>query len=83
MNCINKEIFINAAPEVVWRHLEGPDLLAGWLMRNTFRPEVGSEFQLRKTESGGWDGIINSRLVEFAPPGPPLKQILNRPDLGP
>ena len=68
MNCINKEIFINAAPQAVWRHLEDPDLLAGWLMRNTFRPEAGAEFQLRKPESGGWDGIINSRLVEFEPP---------------
>ena len=29
MTSINKEIFIKAAPEVVWRHLEDPDLLAG------------------------------------------------------
>lgn len=48
MNPIRKEIFINAAPEFVWRHLEDPDLLAGWLMRNNFRAEAGTEFQFWK-----------------------------------
>jgi uncharacterized protein YndB with AHSA1/START domain len=68
MNNIRKEIFINAAPEVVWRHLEDPDLLAGWLMRNDFRAEPGARFTFSKPESGNWNGIIDSKLVEFEPP---------------
>lgn len=68
MNTIRKEIFINAAPELVWRHLEDPELLAGWLMRNNFRAEPGAEFEFRQKPSGNWDGRIISRLVELEPP---------------
>jgi uncharacterized protein YndB with AHSA1/START domain len=68
MTSINKEIFINAAPEVVWGHLEDPNLLAGWLMRNNFRAEAGTDFQFWKKADGDWDGTINSHLVEFEPP---------------
>jgi uncharacterized protein YndB with AHSA1/START domain len=68
MMTIDKKIFINAAPEAVWRHLEEPDLLAGWLMRNNFQATPGTDFQFLKTASGEWDGTINSRLLEFDPP---------------
>jgi len=68
MMTIDKKIFINAAPEVVWRHLEDPDLLAGWLMRNNFQARSGTDFQFWKPAAGEWDGTINSRLVEFDPP---------------
>jgi uncharacterized protein YndB with AHSA1/START domain len=68
MNNIQKEVFINAPPEVVWRHLEDPELLAGWLMRNNLRTEKGAEFQFQQQPSGNWDGTIHSRLVEFEPP---------------
>lgn len=44
MTTIRKEIFIEAPPERVWRHLEDPALLAGWLMRNDFRAEPGAGF---------------------------------------
>jgi uncharacterized protein YndB with AHSA1/START domain len=53
---------------VIWRHLEDPDLLAGWLMRNDFRAEKGAGFQFWKQAAGEWDGTISSRLVEFDPP---------------
>jgi uncharacterized protein YndB with AHSA1/START domain len=65
---IDKRIFINAAPEAVWRHLEDPDLLAGWLMRNNFQARPGTDFEFWKPASGEWDGTISSRLVEFDPP---------------
>ena len=68
MNNIRKELFINAQPEVVWRHLEDPELLAGWLMRNNLRAEKGADFQFMQQPSGNWDGTIQSRLVEFDPP---------------
>lgn len=68
MNNIRKEIFINAAPESVWRHLEDQDLLAGWLMRNDFRGEPGTAFSFWQKASGNWDGTIHSQLVEFDPP---------------
>ena len=65
---IDKKIFINAAPEAVWRHLENPDLLAGWLMRNNFQARSGTDFEVWKPASGEWDGTISSHLVEFDPP---------------
>jgi uncharacterized protein YndB with AHSA1/START domain len=65
---IDKYVFINAPPAVVWRHLEDPDLLAGWLMRNNFQARVGTDFHFWKPASGQWDGAINNRLVEFDPP---------------
>jgi uncharacterized protein YndB with AHSA1/START domain len=65
---IDKKIFINAAPEAVWRHLEDPDLLAGWLMRNNFQARPGTDFEFWKPASGEWDGTISSHLVEFDPP---------------
>jgi uncharacterized protein YndB with AHSA1/START domain len=68
MMTIDKQIFIEAPPETVWRHLEDPDLLAGWLMRNNFKGRPGTEFQFRKPVAEPWDGIIHSRLVEFEPP---------------
>lgn len=68
MITIDKKIFINATPEAVWRHLEDPDLLAGWLMRNNFQARPGADFQFWKTASGQWDGTISSRVVECEPP---------------
>ena len=68
MIAIDKTIFIQAKPEQVWRHLEDPDLLAGWLMRNTFEARQGAKFQFLKDSSGEWDGAIESQLVEFEPP---------------
>lgn len=68
MNEVRREIRIEAPPEVVWRHLEDPDLLAGWLMRNDFRPELGRSFRFYAEPSGGWDGVLHCVLEEFDPP---------------
>ena len=37
-------------------------------MRNDFRGEPGATFQFSKPGAGDWNGIIQSRLVEFEPP---------------
>ncbi len=68
MSVIRKEIEINAPIETVWRYLEDRDLLAAWLMRNDFKPELGREFRFYKQASGNWDGILYCKLVELAAP---------------
>jgi uncharacterized protein YndB with AHSA1/START domain len=68
MSVIRKEIEINAPIETVWRYFEDHDLLAAWLMRNDFKPEVGREFRFYKQPSGNWDGILDCKLVELEAP---------------
>jgi uncharacterized protein YndB with AHSA1/START domain len=68
MTVVKKEISVNAPPETVWRYLEDPDLLAAWLMRNNFSGNVGERFEFFARPSNDWDGVVECRLVEFAPP---------------
>jgi uncharacterized protein YndB with AHSA1/START domain len=68
MSVIVKEIHVKAEREVVWRYLEDPSLLAGWLMRNDFRPERGRTFHFWATSHTDWDGTVSCELVDFDPP---------------
>ncbi len=68
MTVIEKSISVGASRETVWRYLEDPELLAGWLMRNNFSGRVGDDFQFFARPSGDWNGVLNCRLVEFDPP---------------
>jgi uncharacterized protein YndB with AHSA1/START domain len=68
MSVIRKEIEINASIETVWGYLEDRDLLATWLMRNDFKPELDREFRFYKQPSGNWDGILDCKLVELEAP---------------
>jgi uncharacterized protein YndB with AHSA1/START domain len=68
MNVIQREVRIEASPQTVWRHLQDPDLLAGWLMRNDYRPEVGAEFRFYSTPHSDWDGVVHCRVVELDEP---------------
>lgn len=50
-------------PEKIWRALTTPHLLEEWLMKTTFRPELGHVFQF----SGDW-GSVDCKILEMEPP---------------
>jgi uncharacterized protein YndB with AHSA1/START domain len=54
-------------PAKVWRVLTTREHLARWLMENDFAPRVGHRFQFRAKPVGGWDGIVNSEVLELVP----------------
>jgi uncharacterized protein YndB with AHSA1/START domain len=68
MTVIQKEISLKATREIVWRYLEDPDLLAAWLMRNSFGGRIGERFQFFSRPTNEWDGVLQCRLVEMEPP---------------
>jgi uncharacterized protein YndB with AHSA1/START domain len=68
MSVIEKKIHIDAAPQDVWRHLDDPQLLAGWLMRNDFKPQKGCRFHFWSAPKGEWDGRVQCEVVEIEPP---------------
>ena len=51
------------SPEKLWRALTDSSLLAQWLLKNNFEPEVGREFQLRNEPVQNWDGIIDCKVL--------------------
>ena len=55
-------------PELVWRALTTPELLARWLMPNDFQPTVGHEFTFTTDPGPGFDGVIRCRVLEIDPP---------------
>jgi uncharacterized protein YndB with AHSA1/START domain len=54
-------------PAKVWQVLTTQEHLAAWLMPNDFEPRVGHRFQFRSKPVGGWDGIVNSEVLELVP----------------
>jgi uncharacterized protein YndB with AHSA1/START domain len=68
MTVVKKEITVNAPREAVWQYFEDPDLLAGWLMRNSFTGKLQKEFQFYAQPSDDWDGTVFCTLVEFRRP---------------
>ena len=61
-----EKIFAHA-PEKLWRALTEPALLKEWLLRNDFLPEIGREFQFRNEPVGGWDGVIDCKVLALDP----------------
>ena len=65
---ISFEFDLRHAPAKVWRALTDPTLLAEWLL-----PVIdlalapGAEFTFRTQPVGGWDGIVNCRMLEIEP----------------
>ena len=55
------------APEKLWQALTEPALLTQWLLRNSFLPEIGREFQFRNEPVGGWDGVIDCKVLVLVP----------------
>jgi len=54
-------------PEKIWRALTQCALVEEWLMKNDFQPVVGHRFSFRSTPVPGWDGVINSEVLEIEP----------------
>lgn len=59
------------APEKLWRALTESDVMAQWLMKNDFAPEVGRKFQLRAEPMPQWNGIVDCEVLVVEP----LKQL--------
>ena len=56
-------------PEMVWEYLTRSELMELWLMKNTFQPVVGTDFQFRTNPipSLDFDGIFYCRVLEIVP----------------
>lgn len=50
-------------PERLWRALTQPHLMAAWLMKTDFAPEIGHRFQLH----GEWGGVLDGEVLEIEP----------------
>ena len=50
-------------PEKIWRALTEPHLIAEWLMKNDFRPDVGHHFNL----TGEWGGVLDCEVLDIEP----------------
>ena len=50
-------------PEKIWRALTEPHLIAEWLMKNDFRPDIGHRFNL----TGEWGGLLDCEVLDIEP----------------
>lgn len=55
-------------PERIWRALTDPKAIAAWLMENDFEPRLGHKFQFRAQPMPGWNGIVDSEVIELDKP---------------
>lgn len=68
MRNIKQTILLPHPPSVVWKALTISESLERWLMPNTFdRLEEGHIFQFRTNPMPGFNGIIDCKLLDFAP----------------
>lgn len=65
---IRFEAFYPFAREQVWAALIDPVSMGEWLMPNDFKPVAGHQFQFRTKPAPGFDGVVNCRVLELAPP---------------
>jgi uncharacterized protein YndB with AHSA1/START domain len=65
---IRKFAFYPFPPDLVWRALTEPDVLASWLMPNDIKPVVGHRFQFRTKPAPGFDGIVHCEVLEAEAP---------------
>ena len=66
---IKHQFFFAHPPEIVWEYLTKPELMELWLMKNTFQPIIGADFQFRTNPipSLDFDGIFYCRVLEIVP----------------
>jgi uncharacterized protein YndB with AHSA1/START domain len=56
------------SPEVIWKVLTTRELIARWLMQNSFEPGLGKSFTMQARPMGDWDGTVSCTIVTFDPP---------------
>src|SRR5262245_23796912 len=61
------ERFIPAPVERVWAALTQTEMIAKWLMENTFQASVGHKFTFRAQPVPGWSGVTNCEVLEIVP----------------
>lgn len=66
---IKHQFFFAHPPEIVWEYLTKPELMELWLMKNSFQPVVGYEFQFRTKPNASldFDGIFYCKVLEIIP----------------
>lgn len=66
---IQHQYFFPHPPEIVWEYLTRSDLMELWLMKNTFQPIVGADFQFRTSPIPrlNFDGIFHCKVLEIIP----------------
>ena len=69
LRSIHVDEYLAHPPAKVWRALTDPDLLAKWLMRNDFRPEVGHRFTFVTQPVPGtdFDGVVRCEVLAVEP----------------
>lgn len=66
---IKHQYYFAHSPEKVWHYLTNSDLMELWLMKNNFKPIVGTDFQFRTNPIPGldFDGIFYCTVLEIEP----------------
>jgi uncharacterized protein YndB with AHSA1/START domain len=66
---IKHQFFFPHPPAIVWEYLTKPELLELWLMKNTFQPIIGADFQFRTNPipNLNFDGICHCKVLEIVP----------------
>ena len=68
VRAITIEEIVPQAPEVVWKVLTTPELIARWLMRNDFTPGLGRRFTMQARPMGDWNGTVSCEITAWDPP---------------
>lgn len=66
---IKHQYFFAHSPEKVWQYLTNSDLMELWLMKNNFKPIVGTDFQFRinPIPDLDFDGTFYCTVLEIEP----------------
>jgi uncharacterized protein YndB with AHSA1/START domain len=64
MKQIKREMVLAAPVGKVWQHITDPNKIAGWLMPNDFKAEVGKEFSMTCDDQGRISCIVKEIVPE-------------------